>query len=1551
MQQSNITKIDTDHQEDHIDIIRIPKDSEKFKKMLTKNTKIKKKTKSDDKQHSKEIINDTKHVQTTNGSIQNDCSKDSKQTKINEFSKIMKVRSTSKNKDFEKANDTHNDMEGRNSTDTINEAKTNTDYKCTGNNFVSNKSFDDKQSKSNHKEDKRMELFAMDTDSYDLDISNLEKLNKERRNIRNQQFKNFRNDLSESNSESEERKHKKEKEIIFTKSIKDRTNLEDKSKETEKSQPHKKILKNKTKKNEKDLDKDYEESDDSSTTDDSFDMSNENNNNNYVQREIVDSSGEIKVQYKRGRKKSEKKKQILLNDKESSHFQINYKSINNNIPKQLKSDYKTHMTYREVYKENLNIAPAAQNLLKENNKGMKRLQLKWNKIIDEFNKIEPYNPNDGKVLFTDNDVRKYCKRVSSLTYECLTRINDELFNEDCNENTLENLTWKLAAIPSFVKSNDNKIKRINRIQNSYSNKNNKMRNIIQSDQTTLEEGELHPQSSGFAKVNDAIELNKMEILSKIHKNNYYYDMMKELCSKSSFDVSIKEKRMLDALIGKGKIGDAARRAYSINNGSNDSFDNKDILNKLKNCHKFDKEDNLIFNSHTEKEKDSEEEEDDYNSFLNDENELGEIITMLNGHSSAGANGWSISLIKMIINQNKLILKELMNFINGLIAREYFPPFFFVGRLIAIKKNGPNQEGKIRPICVTDAFRKVVSRVLLHLHQKKLMEHVPKEQYGVGTRNGSAIITSIIEHSLDYAKKKKEDMYIVQTDIDNAFPSVSRQMMIDSLLEIGVHKSFVSFVYQSFAKEDLIYFEGESPEHIPCSKGVAQGCVLSPILFSIATRKVQERINAKIKANDNSPPGCLSYLDDMFFISKNKEELQTNLNIAQEELELLGMRINPIKSKSLIIKEGEESEESLFTIQNQLLITVKSLKVLGSLITCNYKERIDYFIEKVKKSLITILSVSKIHLQSFLHIVRNCISTKLSHLVRSMLLPKYLLSDYDDVIIAIITKTLELSNKFNPDLINCPMSKGGLGIAALKDIQSLSITASQQYVCYHSTYLLRTMNEMKNLMNLRNENDETKIFPKALPNYLFEQFKADYGVLNCFITLQSMLTKRQLDIIESKGQHGMWLELSEEKFQNILLDATEELQITLHSTSSVESSAWLRTLPYAPYQKMQDDEFKSSCANRLGDENTLEGIINRMRKAKVFYGRCPKCGSKLSSHHYSCCRFTQSTRSARHHCLKLLVAQYFREIPGVYIKVEDTTALSDEIKESRRVPDIVVSVYDQCPTVTEFEQKYLKSNRKAASFFEFGIDITVPEDHAVKHLTQAKNGKITEKLEKMKNDIYKEYTKTHGMVVVPMVITSNGNYGKSTNEIIKLMKELCKRNKVIFPKSQMIERISMLLESSRFQMREIFYNELQRLTIQGEMRITKKSHITLPKLSDDVNFNFSNSYWKQQIKIATHLVNGKDPIALKLKIKEVEEKAKFSYVPKDNPPPEPPNAASQEEEGNEENVFINTHNTDSDDLINTNNNKHINSNHLESEDGNNKNINYSNDEEIDLNENN
>jgi len=242
--------------------------------------------------------------------------------------------------------------------------------------------------------------------------------------------------------------------------------------------------------------------------------------------------------------------------------------------------------------------------------------------------------------------------------------------------------------------------------------------------------------------------------------------------------------------------------------------------------------------------------------------------------------------------------------------------------------------------------------------------------------------------------------------------------------------------------------------------------------------------------------------------------------------------------------------------------------------------------------------------------------------------------------------------------------------------------------------------------------------------------------------------------------------------------------------------------------------------------------------------------------------------------------------------------------------------------------------------------------------------LTEKAERMKEETYKDFTVAHGLKVLPFVITSNGKYGKVAKDIIKFMKEICKRNKIMYPKTQLEERISLLLETSRYQMEEIFYKEMERLTAQGELRSAKKAHITLPKLPDDFNMNPSSSYWKTQLFFASRTLNGKDPVNLQSKVEEQKQKQKYIYEPNIIPPPDPPDTTENSTDNDDENdIFVKNYQFNSkNNSIHPNNTKLMNENNKELNDNNNKDINnnnnknknmkeannYENEEEIDLN---
>ncbi|GFN92294.1 retrovirus-related pol polyprotein from type-1 retrotransposable element r2 [Plakobranchus ocellatus] len=91
------------------------------------------------------------------------------------------------------------------------------------------------------------------------------------------------------------------------------------------------------------------------------------------------------------------------------------------------------------------------------------------------------------------------------------------------------------------------------------------------------------------------------------------------------------------------------------------------------------------------------------------------------------------------------------------------------------------------------------------------------------------------------------------------------------------------------------------------RGVRQGCVLSPDLFSlyseIIMRKLENHPGIKVGGQNINN---LRYADDTVLIAENKEDLQKLLNIVEEENRKKGLELNSKKTEVLAIKQNSQN---------------------------------------------------------------------------------------------------------------------------------------------------------------------------------------------------------------------------------------------------------------------------------------------------------------------------------------------------------------------------------------------------------------------------------------------------------------------------------------------------------------------------------------------------------------------------------------------------------------------------------------------------------------------
>ena len=93
----------------------------------------------------------------------------------------------------------------------------------------------------------------------------------------------------------------------------------------------------------------------------------------------------------------------------------------------------------------------------------------------------------------------------------------------------------------------------------------------------------------------------------------------------------------------------------------------------------------------------------------------------------------------------------------------------------------------------------------------------------------------------------------------------------------------------------------------CPTGVRQGCLLSPLIFSLLISEVAELVNKKGKHGYQFVPNyreifLLLFADDIALISTSPAGLQNQINNLEHASDSLGLKFNTQKTKIMFFSE-------------------------------------------------------------------------------------------------------------------------------------------------------------------------------------------------------------------------------------------------------------------------------------------------------------------------------------------------------------------------------------------------------------------------------------------------------------------------------------------------------------------------------------------------------------------------------------------------------------------------------------------------------------------------
>ena len=133
---------------------------------------------------------------------------------------------------------------------------------------------------------------------------------------------------------------------------------------------------------------------------------------------------------------------------------------------------------------------------------------------------------------------------------------------------------------------------------------------------------------------------------------------------------------------------------------------------------------------------------------------------------------------------------------------------------------------------------------------------------------------MFELIVEKAIETQKDLYICFIDYLKAFERVKQQELIKVPDQIGIDEKKITIIAKLYWNQvATIRVENKLGEWVPIQKGVRQGCVLSPNLFSLCSEKIMKTVQdlEGVQLGDMNINN-LRYADDTALIANSNEKL-------------------------------------------------------------------------------------------------------------------------------------------------------------------------------------------------------------------------------------------------------------------------------------------------------------------------------------------------------------------------------------------------------------------------------------------------------------------------------------------------------------------------------------------------------------------------------------------------------------------------------------------------------------------------------------------------------
>lgn len=277
----------------------------------------------------------------------------------------------------------------------------------------------------------------------------------------------------------------------------------------------------------------------------------------------------------------------------------------------------------------------------------------------------------------------------------------------------------------------------------------------------------------------------------------------------------------------------------------------------------------------------------------------------------------------------LILPFITHLFNSIITTSSFPIKWKYAKIIPL----PKANSEFRPIAILSFLSKVLEKLLHQQMSKFVDENCLLSEKQSGFRANHSCVTALIDVAENIRRELDESKvnFLVLLDHSKAFDTVDHSTLCLKLKRFFNFSSSSSNLIWSYLSDrtQSVYVNNVISNPLPLTRGVPQGSILGPLLFSIYINDLPQQLsysNIHLYADDvqlylSSPVNTLR---------ENIEKLNHDLNSVYRWATTNGLCLNPQKSKCLVIRKNSINPviSDGILLDNQNIEIVNSAKNLG-----------------------------------------------------------------------------------------------------------------------------------------------------------------------------------------------------------------------------------------------------------------------------------------------------------------------------------------------------------------------------------------------------------------------------------------------------------------------------------------------------------------------------------------------------------------------------------------------------------------------------------------------